>query len=255
MIKIIRARNIMVYIMAAVLILFMGISQVMPSYADTGGVNGGFVITDGVLTSYTGTDKEITIPDTVTEIGENAFKNSECTSVTIPSSVKKIGKSAFFNASVAKIDIPSSVESLDSMAFYAAKLKEVTFHEGLKTIGYGAFSEVYFPAGTVIEIPESVTEIGGDAFDSLGLGSAGGSSIKILNKDTVLGSGFAAYYNTVKIYGHKGSTAETYVTSQKESRGDKCKLEFVDIDSAQDIAVSSVTVTPSTLSLTTGSSE
>ena len=99
MIKIIRARNIKVYIIAAVLILFMGISQVMPSYADTGGVNGDFVITDGVLTSYTGTDKEITIPDTVTEIGENAFKNSECTSVTIPSSVKKIGKSAFFNAS------------------------------------------------------------------------------------------------------------------------------------------------------------
>lgn len=255
MIKIIRARNIMVYIMAAILVLFMGISQVMPSYADTGGVNGDFVITDGVLTFYTGTDKEITIPDTVTEIGENAFKGSECTSVTIPSSVKKIGKSAFFNASVAKIDIPSSVESLDSMAFYAAKLKEVTFHEGLKTIGYGAFSEVYFPAGTVIEIPGSVTEIGGDAFDSLGLGSAGGSSIKILNKDTVLGSGFAAYYNTVKIYGHKGSKAETYVTSQKESKGDKCKLEFVDIDSAQDIAVSSVTVTPSALSLTTGTSE
>lgn len=255
MIKIIRARNIMVYIMAAVLILFMGISQVMPSYADTGGVNGGFVITDGVLTSYTGTDKEITIPDTVTEIGENAFKNSECTSVTIPSSVKKIGKSAFFNASVAKIDIPSSVESLDSMAFYAAKLKEVTFHEGLKTIGYGAFAEVTFPAGTTIEIPESVTEVGGEAFESLGLGSAGGSSIKILNKDTVLGSGFAAYYNTVKIYGHKGSTAETYVTSQKESKGDKCKLEFVDIDSAQDVAVSSVTVTPSVLSLTTGASE
>ena len=70
MIKIIRARNIMVYIMAAVLILFMGISQVMPSYADTGGVNGDFVITDGVLTSYTGTDKKSGGNGTSTEYGK-----------------------------------------------------------------------------------------------------------------------------------------------------------------------------------------
>lgn len=246
------------YVLAVMLVILMGITQVVPVYADTGSGtddsagNGEFVITDGVLTAYTGSDKEITIPDTVTEIGENAFKNSECTGVTIPSSVKKIGKSAFFNAAVTKIDIPSSVESLESMAFYAARLKEVTFHEGLKTIGYGAFSEVYFPAGTVVEIPESVTDIGGDAFDSLGLGSNGASSIKIKNKDTVLGSGFAAYYNTVKVYGHKGSTAETYVNTLKESKGDSCKLEFVDTDAAEDVAVSSVEVSPASLSLVTG---
>lgn len=242
------------YVLAVVLVVLLGITQVAPAYAGTeSGTDGQeFVIENGVLKSYTGTDSKVTIPDTVTEIGENALKNSTCTSVTIPNSVTKIGKNAFFNSQITEIDIPSSVKTIDSMAFYAARIKTVTFHEGLESIGYGAFGEVYFPAGTTIEIPASVSSIGGDAFDSLGLSKNESSAIKVKGKDTTLGSGFVAYYNNVKVYGHKNSTADTYVSSLKTSKGDKCTLEFVDIDSALDIAVESVTVTPKNIGLSTG---
>ena len=242
------------YVLAVVLVVLLGITQVAPAYAGTeSGTDGQeFVIENGVLKSYTGTDSKVTIPDSVTEIGENALKNSTCTSVTIPNSVTKIGKNAFFNSQITEIDIPSSVKTIDSMAFYAARIKTVTFHEGLESIGYGAFGEVYFPAGTTIEIPASVSSIGGDAFDSLGLSKNESSTIKVKGNDTTLGSGFVAYYNNVKVYGHKNSTADTYVSLLKTSKGDKCTLEFVDIDSALDIAVESVTVTPKNIGLSTG---
>ena len=55
-----------------------------------------------------------------------------------------------------------------------------------------------------------------------------------------------------RLYGHKNSTADTYVSSLKTSKGDSCRLEFVDIDSALDIAVESVTVTPKNIGLSTG---
>ena len=86
------------YVLAVVLVVLLGITQVAPAYAGTeSGTNGQeFVIENGVLKSYTGTDSKVTIPDSVTEIGENALKNSTCTSVTIPNSVTKIGKNAFF---------------------------------------------------------------------------------------------------------------------------------------------------------------
>lgn len=44
----------------------------------------GFTIADGVLTAYSGTGGDITIPDTVTIIAEGAFLNNKTiTSVTI----------------------------------------------------------------------------------------------------------------------------------------------------------------------------
>ena len=66
-----------------------------------------------------GEKNSITIPDGVTEIKENAFRDfTSLESVTIPSSVKKIGKHAF-----------SGCKSLNS----------VTIPDGVTEIGGGAF--------------------------------------------------------------------------------------------------------------------
>lgn len=56
-----------------------------------------FVIDDGVLIGYTGTSKNITIPDGVTEIAAEVFKDMDLVSVVIPASVTKIGANAFQN--------------------------------------------------------------------------------------------------------------------------------------------------------------
>ena len=51
------------------------------------------VIEDGVLTAYTGSGGDVTIPAGVTEIGVAAFEDcTGLTSVTIPESIKKIIK-------------------------------------------------------------------------------------------------------------------------------------------------------------------
>ena len=62
----------------------------------------------------------ITIPNSVTSIGDYAFRDcSGLTSISIPNSVTSIGESAFFNcSSLTSISIPNSVTSIESGAFF-----------------------------------------------------------------------------------------------------------------------------------------
>ena len=60
----------------------------------------------------------VTIPGTVTEIGDNSFK--ECLnigSVTIPSGVTTIGRTAFYGCSLTSVTIPASVTTIKVQAF------------------------------------------------------------------------------------------------------------------------------------------
>ena len=57
-----------------------------------------FVIKDGVLLQYSGTDTDVVIPDDVTEIGDSAFKNNtNIKKVTFSKNIKKINQSAFYS--------------------------------------------------------------------------------------------------------------------------------------------------------------
>lgn len=85
----------------------------------------------------------VTIPNTVTNIGQSAFQ--ECTSltnVTIPDSVIIVGDTAFFGCGFANVTIPSSVTSIGINAFYGcSNLKTVTIlrssvtHGSITTLG------------------------------------------------------------------------------------------------------------------------
>lgn len=60
-----------------------------------------FVIEDGVLLSYTGTDYSIYVPDFTTEIAPDCFKDARFgVEIYLPPSIKKLGKNALGSATV-----------------------------------------------------------------------------------------------------------------------------------------------------------
>ena len=132
------------------------------TYAEKTTINySDFIIEDGVVTGYTGSDTNVVIPSTysisngsivegtdytVTGIGSSAFEdNASITSITIPEGVISIGNDAFRScSSLTTITIPSSVTSIGSYAFLSCRsLTSITIPEGVTSIGDDAFFVCY----------------------------------------------------------------------------------------------------------------
>ena len=150
----------------------------------------GFCIKDNALVKYLGKERTITIPNSVTSIGEYAFFGcSELTSITIPNSVTTIGSSAFYGCTgLTSITIPNSVTTIGNWAFNGCRgLTSITIPNSVTTIGNWAFNGCR--GLTSITIPNSVTNIGDWAF----YGCSGLTSITIPNSVTNIGD-YAFYY-------------------------------------------------------------
>ena len=101
------------------------------------------LIVDEVLNSFAPAGlTEYTIPDSVTSIGNDAFRNcSSLASITIPDSVTSIGNWAFFScSSLTSVTIPNSVTSIGYYAFYeCSRLASITIPDSVTSIGENAF--------------------------------------------------------------------------------------------------------------------
>lgn len=122
-----------------------------------------------IVTRYNGTAADVTIPSRykgkpVTMIDHAAFFNSVVTSVTIPDSVTSIGDNAFgFCSQLTNISIPNSVTSIGFSAFaHCTSLKSITLPSSLSSISEALFSGC--SQLTTIHIPDSVLSIQSNAF-------------------------------------------------------------------------------------------
>ena len=96
-----------------------------------------------------GSVSSLVISNTVTEIGDNAFRVNEdgaqykpfLTSVVIGNSVKRIGERAFANQTLlTDVEVNSSVETVGKEAFSNCAMKTIDWKGSFKTMGEGVFS-------------------------------------------------------------------------------------------------------------------
>lgn len=151
--------------------------------------NGTYEIIGGVAQNGSTCTGELILDASVTEIANQAFKNSTITRIIFPTSVTKIGSEAFNGAStlgqvlfnsgstlieigddsfkstaIQSIAIPSTVTTIGGRAFEGvASLTTVTFESGshLSTIGLYAFSATSIVS---VSLPASLTTIEEGAF-------------------------------------------------------------------------------------------
>ena len=164
----------------------MGTNLEYATYDDS--VN--YVISDGVLTGYNGKRSVLDIPEGVTQIADNCFKNrTSITSVNMPESLISIGRSAFEGCSnLRSVNFNDALESIGAYAFrYCSRLVSAVFGSKLETIGSQCFYNCYslcsvllpdiielinsstFAGCTSLEsivMPNSVTWVGGYAFSN-----------------------------------------------------------------------------------------
>lgn len=212
-----------------VLVFAMVLVMIYPGDSSSAAEEGdGFVISEGTLVQYNGVENAVTIPDTVTSIGEGAFQNTSVTSVTIPSTVTSIGNLAFAGCdALTSITIPTSVTSigtatfisctsLASVSFLASvaipnntftdceSLSSVELSTGISAIGAEAFKNC--SALTSITIPSGVSSISSDAFD-------GCTELAAINAD---GSQYSSYdgclYSKTKVTLYRCPEGKTSVS-------------------------------------------
>ena len=109
--------------------------------------------------------KTFSLPSTLLEIGDDAFRGCDFSEITLPEKLKTIGKYAFTNTGLTSISFPENLDKIDDGAFYGLNITNLVFNEKLRFIGNSAFALPSEQTETVLMIPASVKYIGPFAFN------------------------------------------------------------------------------------------
>lgn len=154
------------------------------------------------------------VPDSVTEIGNNAFKNcSNLISVDISPNVSYISSCAFWDCTgLTFITLPEAISCINYATFIGCSaLKECIIPNNVTSIDMDAF---YGCASlTSVTIPKKVTYIGDSAFgwcESLETVVIENANCTITDRDYTFTNDDMSSKFTGTIYGYENSTAQKY---------------------------------------------
>ena len=92
--------------------------------------------------AFSGTSiKSVVLPKSLEKIGDGAFYDLKgLADISIPENVTSIGNEAFYNTGLTSIDLPANLKTIGRYAFSGTKLKKVVLPSQVETIGDHAFS-------------------------------------------------------------------------------------------------------------------
>lgn len=130
--------------------------------------DGEFVVENGVLTAYNGTNPEVIIPDDlgITELAKGLFDgNTWVTKIVVPEGVEIIGGNCFRRcAALTEISLPSTLKDIGYYSFsYLPSLKEVIIPAAVEAYGYCVFMGSSGVERVIFE-GDKVTDLGSFAF-------------------------------------------------------------------------------------------
>lgn len=132
--------------------------------------------------------KELTVPSTVTSIGNYAFEESSIESIELPEGLVQIGEGAFLHTALKSVKLPSTLETIGAEAFRHTDLTEIDLPENLKVIGAGAFASTGLKS---ITLPSSLCGLGVAAFADTPLEEVlypdGLPNLKVMDRGTAFG--------------------------------------------------------------------
>ena len=125
---------------------------------------------EGCLTSYTGSEEHVVIPEGVKRIGGNPDNSifedteTEIKSIVIPDSVIEIGERAFYTClQLEEVTMGNGVKKIGQEAFAGCfKMKTIHLSDSLQEIGLRAFN--FCESLEALELPSSLRNIEMEAF-------------------------------------------------------------------------------------------
>ncbi len=164
--------------------------------------------------------REISLPATITSIGDDAFyNNKELQLISLPASLKYIGLRAFYNCAMSTIFIPASVTTIDDYAFnkcstlVAIKVApENTTFSDIDGVVFRNGKELFnYPQGktnTIYEIPENTESVSSSAFyNCVNLS-------KIVFPSTLESIGERSFYSCINLLEIEVDERNVYLTSR-----------------------------------------
>lgn len=129
------------------------------------------IIPENAFDEFKNTVQEVILAEGLTTIGNYAFGAcGKITEISLPQTLTYIGDGAFTGSGLTSITLPERLTYIGDLAFGGCeKLEHVDWPIGMATIGNGMFSGC--TSLTAFEIPGSVTSIGNSVFLGTGLTS------------------------------------------------------------------------------------